>query len=228
MSSLLDRLGQSWGALVRDVFLIVLSILIAFGLDAWWSSRQERARVGEALASVLSELELNRIQLDSVLVRNRDSVASVRRMLARAAEGSDGASVELVTGVVFDPSTGALEALLMSGELGQVEPSELRNALAAWPGVLSELDADSQNWLDVIRRLSARWAEVGLSSRLLGYPGMEQSGAEVEAALLADPLARELLALAALTLQDLLEEQSGVRDRLDRLIEVMRDASGAA
>ena len=36
---IMDRIGRSWRSAMRDVFLIVVSILIAFGLDAWWSGR---------------------------------------------------------------------------------------------------------------------------------------------------------------------------------------------
>jgi hypothetical protein len=97
--------------------------------------------VDESLAAVQVELRANLAQLDTVLSRNEASIASVREIFAR----SDTEAVpDLVTGVLFEPSTGALDAFLMAGELSQVESLELRAALAGWPGVVEQLGADTR------------------------------------------------------------------------------------
>jgi hypothetical protein len=84
MNRLVERLGASWGALFRDVLLIVVGILIAFGLDAWWEGVREQRRVDESLAAVQVELRANLAQLDTVLSRNEASIASVREIFARS------------------------------------------------------------------------------------------------------------------------------------------------
>ncbi len=50
--TLVDRLGRSWGSSFRDIFLIVASILIAFGLEAWWDGQRTLDVERAALSSV--------------------------------------------------------------------------------------------------------------------------------------------------------------------------------
>jgi hypothetical protein len=81
----------------------------------------------------------------------------------------------------------------------------LSPGVRAWS---SNSGADSENWLDLIRRLSVRWAEVGLASRMLGVPGTVPPSTED---LLEDRLSAELLASAAMALGELHDEQALVR-----------------
>ena len=75
----LSRVGLTLRHAVRDVTLIVTSIVIAFMLDAWWSSAQDR----RDLAGHLVALEHEFADINSGLNRDRRSI-----MLATAATHS--------------------------------------------------------------------------------------------------------------------------------------------
>ena len=66
MPTILDRVAKTWGDAARDVVLIVVSILIAFALDAWWQDRAERRVESEQIAALRSEFETARDTLKSM------------------------------------------------------------------------------------------------------------------------------------------------------------------
>ena len=55
MPSLLDRFATTWRDAGRDVVLIVVSIMIAFALDAWWDGLGERKAQREQVEALRSE-----------------------------------------------------------------------------------------------------------------------------------------------------------------------------
>jgi hypothetical protein len=52
-----------FGKLVAEGFMVVVSILIAFSLEAWWDGRGEEKAYSEAMASIRFELQSNRARL---------------------------------------------------------------------------------------------------------------------------------------------------------------------
>ena len=126
--------------------MIVGSILLAFGIDAWWDERQDR----EAEQEILSGLHEEFTRIAEGLQRSGarwDSVAvAIGTALAAAEAGRDlslaqaRASVGAVTFPnTFDPGSGVRDALIASGRLELIRDGELRNQLVAWDGVLREV-----------------------------------------------------------------------------------------
>jgi len=42
-----DRVNSSWARVLAEGSAIVVSILLAFGIQAWWEERQERTEEAE-------------------------------------------------------------------------------------------------------------------------------------------------------------------------------------
>lgn len=136
--------------------MIVVSILVAFGLDAYWAARQERGEERDVLRALLREFEVN----DSVRVDDRNEHVEVVNAATalleivgevdRGGEIPDGIDSLLseVTGVrTHSPATGAIRALIEGGRLDLIRSDSLRVALAAWPDVMADLYEDeSRNW----------------------------------------------------------------------------------
>ena len=131
--------------------MIVVSILLAFGLQAWSDGRQERRLEREALERLADEFA----GVDSVLLEWQ---ASHRSALAAGLEilehtGPQGAPLlsvdsvgKLVGTLIFlatvEPPTGVLTSLIQSGQLGLIRNPELRTELASWQAVLADAQED--------------------------------------------------------------------------------------
>ena len=50
-----------WLRVFVEGVVIVGSILLAFGIDAWWEGRQEREREATYLSALVAEVERNRV-----------------------------------------------------------------------------------------------------------------------------------------------------------------------
>ena len=71
---------------VTEGTVIVVSILLAFWIDAWWDSSQARRNEATVLESIRQEAEQNRRELDRLLERNHIQLARMS-MFQAAAEG---------------------------------------------------------------------------------------------------------------------------------------------
>ena len=71
---------------VTEGAVIVVSILLAFWIDAWWNSSQARTTEATVLESISQEAEQNRRELDRLLERNDTQLARINMFLA-ATEG---------------------------------------------------------------------------------------------------------------------------------------------
>ena len=137
-----------WLRVFVEGVVIVGSILLAFGLQAWWEGRQEREESLRDLISVAQELAVNREsvlwQLDT-MERKLLGSAEVLRILEA---DRDAAITPLADTLAFwamstvptlDPSSGALNTLIASGRLSLVDDGDVRGRLAG----LGDLMADA-------------------------------------------------------------------------------------
>lgn len=131
--------------------VIVLSILAAFALEAWWSDRvdteQTRARV-ETLANEFtatrSDLAIEVEGLDAA----RTALAALLGSVSPTAPMISMDSITTLLDLSFRAATielrsGSLQALLASGDLADIEDPDLTALLAAWPADLARLRRQS-------------------------------------------------------------------------------------
>jgi hypothetical protein len=152
---------RRWTDLAVEGVVIVVSILLAFALDAWWDSRGQRQEEAQVLENLRSEFQAAGSQLDRYLIIDRTTLASIEAILrsARAAQAAGEARVEVATvdlartliAPTFDPRTGTLDGLLASGRLRILRNENLRQKLAAWPGLLVDAAEEEARSDDLIR-----------------------------------------------------------------------------
>ncbi|HSM03916.1 MAG TPA: hypothetical protein VK858_04815 [Longimicrobiales bacterium] len=128
--------------------MIVTSILLAFAIDAAWDERQEGVREQIALESLLAEFQANDSILNDAIQDHRESIERTLRLLRISSEGTVAAEVDGdLDGIVYDAmvgarttnlSSGAIDALLSSGDIGLISDPRLKRMLAAWQGVVEE------------------------------------------------------------------------------------------
>lgn len=136
--------------------MIVVSILLAFGIDAWWEGRQEREEERE----ILLGLEAEFIDLHQRLVGwaeyNRQGIRSIERFLSDTMPRLDTREVDaaFMAGTVVNvlDQGGALDALLASGRLELIEDRALRERLAKWPDWLEDIHTNDLSARDFAMR----------------------------------------------------------------------------
>lgn len=133
--------------LVLESIMVIASILVAFALDASWDRAQGRRDLDQDLANVAGEIEENRAVLAAQVVLVERVSNSLENLLRAMEAGSTEAYVPVPDTTVwisqrtptFDPSFGAIEALIASGRLATIERADLRGYLAG----LAERAADA-------------------------------------------------------------------------------------
>lgn len=138
-----------WPRIVAEGTAIVVSILLAFSIQAWWDDKQNRADLRNSLSAVLDDF-----QESKELVKDRRSFASAQResivRLFEIANDDQGKHDEtIIDGLLRDVSwyksdvpviIAALDALLSSGKLESLRNDTLRRNLADWPVRIAFID----------------------------------------------------------------------------------------
>ena len=134
--------------LAGQTVAIVASILLAFGIQAWWEDRQEREAEQVMLASLQHDFATSRADLDRILQRYDNVRATFARyQSATPAELTSIAPIDiepmltsLVIGATFDPTTGTLDALIGDGRLGLISNSAVRESVSNWVRALEDIE----------------------------------------------------------------------------------------
>lgn len=135
-----------WKRVTVEATAIVVSILLAFAIDAWWQDRIEAASEQRILRALAAEFEQNTDLLEKARAHYEQRYAEAAQLLAYVDQGwdeADQAEIEnLIRGLVsnrtFHLESGAHDGLLASGELTLIRDEQLRNRLAAWPSYVAE------------------------------------------------------------------------------------------
>lgn len=184
---------RSPGSLAAEGLVIVVSILLAFGVDAWWEERQEderrEARV-EAIRRDVAVLDFEIERVRSRYVPARDAAAALLQ-LGPGTPGSDrpGAPppappgsgtaerVDSLLGVAtgggsLDAPLGAIEAMIGAGDLELVGDPLLVGELTALPALVADLDREQTKAATTNEEIF----------RYLGDAGVDVSGLGLDAA----------------------------------------------
>lgn len=134
-----------WAKFGFEGILIVVSILAAFGIDAWWDTRVELRGANALQAALSAEFETMEEEFAFSLSRNEMVIAAADSLLLQLRNESS--SVEVPSGIVgtllltptTDASRGAVDALIASGKIEILPSKRLRYLLANWSAVLDDV-----------------------------------------------------------------------------------------
>ena len=141
-----------WKRIAVEAAAIVLSILLAFAIDAWWAEKSERAIEQEALETLRGDFLASSENLAGLLLALSDArVIFARFASATPAElaSMDSDSVRPIIGsfvitATFDPLTATLDSLSNDGRLGLISDPELLRHLSSWQRSLDDIRANNQ------------------------------------------------------------------------------------
>lgn len=144
--------------LVLEGFVILASILAALFLEGWRDDRELAREVALELVSVGHELERNRDIVVAELSAIDRIVTGTDYVLGVLGEDPDEDFVQVADSLAWltatwmptlDPSLGAVEALISSGRLAQVDDPELRLGLAGLRDLFLDASEEQSQALSV-------------------------------------------------------------------------------
>jgi hypothetical protein len=147
---------------MAEGLLIVFSILLAFGIEAWWSQRGERQAEVEALHGLRDDFVENLERLASAMSEHVEVRDASIRLLAMTGPDvdqtvSDLAMDALVMASIAAPKvfpvTATYDALIASGRIGILESAGLRRELAGWSTTVADLREEER---DAFRQMDQR------------------------------------------------------------------------
>ena len=117
--------------------MIVGSILLAFGLQAWWEGRQEERRASELVSALLLDFETTRTRLETSIAWS-DSLIARSAAFLRAAQSTEPVpldSLRFLAGgsfraIPFEPALSAYRAAVATGDLQLIQNPTLVEAFA--------------------------------------------------------------------------------------------------
>jgi len=148
--------------------VIVLSVLLAFWIDAWWDNRQARAAETTVLQSIGEEVEANRVELDRLMARNATQFARTDAFLALTPDQlrsipADSISAWVSAMVVtwtYDGDDSAAGLFLGSSAPVTQHARDVRAVLARWVRIVDDMEEEKETVWEL---------GVGLADRLAVY-----------------------------------------------------------
>ena len=154
-SANVERLSViQWPRIFAEGTAIVLSILLAFAVDAWWQERREQANYRAQVETLLSEFKESKIQLerqlDEGLIDSLRATTRLLEMIGPEAEVDSPLEAQIAIGQslatgVFSPELGSLQSVLMARSEIDFIDDDTWTLLQRWPVVINDLEVDSHH-----------------------------------------------------------------------------------
>jgi hypothetical protein len=141
------RTGRSLASWLAEAVVIVLSILLAFGLDATWDEHHDRKAEARLRASLVREFRSNRDLLEETMAgvrRGRSRIEAVAGMGPEQilALPDDSAWVyldDLSRPYTAELNSGVTSSAVSSGTLTLIQDEALRESIAGWLGRIDDI-----------------------------------------------------------------------------------------
>ena len=220
-----------WKRLSAEGAAIVVSILLAFWIDAWWDARNDLAEEREILVGLEAEFVDLRARLDQWSKFNRVGMAVIEEYLSDSVTEMDPESIEWVFAYAYLINVldqgGALDALLASGRLERISDRDLRARLAKWPDWLEDIHTNDLSFRDYgMQQIIPFMTKYGIplsvcpeGEWVCPAPGPVPP---VYYQLAEDPEFRAILSMRRITMWATAQDQENARSEADEMLAMIR------
>ncbi len=154
-----DSWDIPWKKLTIEGAFIVVSILLAFWIDAWWEGRQDRQNEHLVLTSLLAEFRKIRENIDDIEAYQVAILDSTRKLIQMTITPEIATEEELreqlKTQLWFSsPSNFAapvLNSVISRGDLALITNLEIRRDLTDWPARFKWIEESLQDDFNIHR-----------------------------------------------------------------------------
>lgn len=148
--------------LFAEATAIVLSILLAFAIDAWWEDRNDRQAEQLLLQRLKADFSEIRTAIRMIEAEHRETSAACIALMnipeGAAIPPTAGydrmVALVFLTSRTFNPGTGAVAAFLNSEGAKLVDNQPLADLLLSWSGLVEELQEED---VFLQQGLAGRW-----------------------------------------------------------------------
>ena len=234
-----------WPRILAEGTAIVLSILLAFAIDAWWEERRDAAAQRAQLQSLLGEFKEARSQLELQVRGLENSLSGTIRILELMGPAATDEALQETRAAlrdsldigVFTPQQRTLQDVLASRGKIAFGSADMWAMLQYWPTIMSDLKIDSrhlennreENFVDALIRLG-----IPMSALIHIQVGESQdefqlylpaSDFEVDlSALLRDPGVETVFTMRAIRSQLLIENHENALRIADEIVGQLEEA----
>lgn len=172
-----------WSRIILEGGAIIISILLAFSIDAWWDDRQQRASDIAHLQGVMNELRSHRTLLAEAMDSHRATVDRGYELFELlASDQSPAAKVRTAEAIDLlfnfyriNAPFGSLQTAISSGAIARMADVDLASAIASWPNTIDDLleeqvDASETIVLQHYNLLGRRLSMHEVYAHRLAYP----------------------------------------------------------
>lgn len=142
-----------WLRISAEGAAIIASILFAFAIDAWWDGVQVDRETRKILDAIRIEMDSNLTTLQGSIAHHEEIVEAIQ--IAQAQMSTAGVqNIAVIDVEVFEPSRGALDTLIATGMLGEIDDPALQISLGEFTGLaqdLSERESRAVGFRDAAR-----------------------------------------------------------------------------
>lgn len=151
MADVSPKRAVSWLRIAGEGAVIVISILLAFGIDATWDRHVERREEAEILADLSAEVAQNLRALEGIEATHQRVIDNAARLVATPSADLRMMTADelgpffhaLISRVSFTPVDGTLESALSSGRLNRIRDDSVRNGIVTWRGLAEDTQEET-------------------------------------------------------------------------------------
>ncbi|MEM0932148.1 MAG: DUF6090 family protein [Bacteroidota bacterium] len=137
---------------VGEIVLVVIGILIALQINNWNNESNDRKKEAIILKQIHSDFKSNKKQLDSIVRINQKKLNAITVFIDKLLVHPDSSAIDtlikysndIYTIKTFNPSNGAVEALINSSSFELIQNDSLRNLLVSWQDVYEDYAEEEQ------------------------------------------------------------------------------------
>lgn len=137
---------------IGEIVLVVIGILIALQINNWNNESNERKKEAIILKQIHTDFKSNKKQLDSIVIINQKKRNALTVFVNELIKTPDSSAIdtllkyvnEIYTIKTFNPSNGAIEALISSSSFELIQNDSLRNLLVSWQDVYKDYAEEEQ------------------------------------------------------------------------------------
>jgi len=230
-----------------EMVVVVASILIAFGLDAWWQKQGEREEEKAVLVALAEEMTDVRSAIETERSFHEAIAASVVRIKELTSSGSTDVEPDTLDKLLGDLCwwsgesnypIGTVTSVISSGNLSLIQDEELRHLVAGWPRIVGDIVENERMEMDLFKTswmpfLMERIYLPQLRKWFVSIPGKEEgpdiiSEVPIRAestdhrSILLDPKFPNVLEYRLWMQDDILSDFSEFDSELDHLIALIQ------